>query len=248
MYVLLYYVLLHCSKELLYAIIFASVSVSEAYEIQVQTVSSRWMRPSSVYDDIPIPPTQHPYSRIVGLEADDHTMLWDSSSRGDPQGDYDQSDTRRETLPVNETLHRRLAAFFLRHFVDPSADQWKYNCHYFGASLADPDNADLFVPNAYVDSSAEVMRSLNILPKDATLELGQRAILGAYTTKPVPVHTVIGLGKQYDHCLQVVAWGGHLATMPLGQLYTDLEGDVEIVADYLYPGTSLSYSDYGFYA
>lgn len=174
-------------------------------------------------------------------------MVWDASHRGDPQGNYDRDDTSHATITLSAMLHKRLSDFFEVHFTDPTLDQWKYNCHYFAASMVDPDDAHRFAPSDHVEAVREVMRKMTLRPDSTSLELGRRAIIGAYTDQPMPAHSIIGLGESYDDCLQVIAWGGHLGLASIRQLVADQLEDTERMANFLQPEGRPQLTDYGLY-
>jgi len=162
--------------------------------------------------------TDQPYSRVVGLSIGEGMSeeLWTPQGANHDQLEYDKSDTDAISIGVKQDIAYRLGSFFNRfhvegpnHFANPdentvapddTSDYSRANCHRFG----------YWMKGAIVAEGKEIPAEPSHMTREGfwvkpPLPQGKHAALGRNSSAP---HSVVGLGKDSDKCVQVMSTGG----------------------------------------
>jgi hypothetical protein len=150
--------------------------------------------------------TTKPYDRIVGIEYKFETLWSVEYKNGDPRVSYSRQNTKKVDVQLPPNLQKRLFSFFRRYFTVIPDEQDKYNCHRFAYWMIGRNDASNFRrPRAPYPS----LKNKNLVKSG--IKLGDTGVWILNGNKKKSVHSVLGLGKDYDKYLQVLAYKGYLA-------------------------------------
>lgn len=162
-------------------------------------------------------PTAVPYRRIVGMSYGDGmpAEYWSRTDHFGAAGAYDRDQATPETLAMPDHMAHKLISFFERYFANgrqpiPTTDgsrvaegrvRDQYNCHRFG----------YWMRGSAVASRVEFPEAPDFVTEGFAIQggvpMGRHSVLG---TPGAAVHSVVGLGRDSDECLQVLSTGGFM--------------------------------------
>ncbi|HEY1645468.1 MAG TPA: hypothetical protein VGF75_03715 [Candidatus Saccharimonadales bacterium] len=150
--------------------------------------------------------TTEPYDRIVGIENEFETLWSVEYINGDPRVAYSRQKVKKVDLKLPPDLQKRLFSFFERYFAVIPEEKDKYNCHRFAYwMIGRKDASNLRRPRAPYPS----LKNKSLVKSG--IKLGETGVWILDGNKKKSVHSVLGLGKDNDTFLQVLAYKGYLA-------------------------------------
>lgn len=158
-----------------------------------------------------------PYRRIVGISQEvlQPNTIWAVSEPGLSKTQFTKQDATAEKIELDEVHMRRLISFFNRYFVEQptamqedAANYEDYNCHRFGYWMRGvPAASRHTLPDAPDHIVAEGYEVKGFLPA------GKHGVTGSrtdYALAGAALHSLVGLGRERDDCLEVIGGGGFM--------------------------------------
>jgi len=170
--------------------------------------------------------TARPYDRIVGIENKLETLWAVEYKNGDPSVSYSRQNVKKVDVQLPSDLQKRVFSFFKRYFAVIPDEKDKYNCHRFAYwMIGRKDASNLKRPRAPYPS----LKNKSLVKSG--IKLGETGVWILDGNKKKSVHSVLGLGKDNDTFLQVLAYKGYLALADRKSLKDYFESEFEAPVD-----------------